>query len=290
MYTRPLSPVGYDRVAHFPTVRNFFIFAHPLNATKAMSSGTYYLAITAYTDNDKFIKINADAIEEGRGVVLDPSDSFRTSSSRAPTVDIPTRIVLRKLPRNGRAYSFGRSSDSDVVLPCRSTSRKHFFITLNDRLDCWVLHAHSRTIVEGYELPEKERTVTALKFDTATTITVPGFILHVEPQWIAEVQLDYHNLSGFADLKLESDSGTQTITQTWDAVESSEEPKAKPTYHMLQRVAWRNARYVQEMSSGQLLVAEEVSCEKKAKEALSWRREVYVRFHAPLCSCDINRL
>lgn len=142
-----------------------------------------------------------------------PSESgtLRTTSSRQ-TILSPARIFLCNLLKKGFTYTLGRNLDYDVVILFAAVSRKHLRIFLDKQLESWILYALSRTVVREIKLFEGGQTLIPLRFDTATKITISGYVLHVRPQWIRELNSFSPELTGILNLTIESEIRTKTAT------------------------------------------------------------------------------
>lgn len=260
-----------------------------------------YLIVETFLEDDehffKFFQANRANIDRDTPSTTE-TGAVRTTTSRAETVAPQcTTLFLRKLPRKSGAYVFGRAAESDVVLPWGSISRRHFRIAPNISAGSWFVEALSRTTVSGIELTKKGKTVTPLKYDVFNEINVSGFVFYIRPQWLHHLgPFGSAGLQGFVNLTIQSDAGTQTTTQIDpssvseasktsigsaidEATTVDAQPNSQPsgaTYHILQREAWRDAYFVQNMESGRLLAAEKISSVEKAREVLTWRKDIKV--------------
>lgn len=254
-----------------------------------MPPTNYKLFLETFIEDERFFKHNAPFIEEysllmeNRAAHTEsvPSESgtSRTTSSRQ-TILSPARIFLCDLPKKGFAYTLGRDPGCDVVIPFATVSRKHLRIFLDKQLGSWILHALSRTVVGEIELFEGGQTLIPLRFDKATKVTVSGYVLHVRPQWIGELNSFSPELAGMPNLTIESEIGTKTATQTISSRPSdASRDFQEEQYYILKREAWRGAPFAQDMRSSRLLAAEKVLSREKAIEGLSWRKDLDVRLY-----------
>lgn len=271
------------------------------------------LIVVYPTDELSFLQANPTAIHSA----LTPSDAWdnginwanevltnaRSSAKSQAETDIPGAhpavLLLRKPPKNGGAYTFGRGSlhvKPDVVLPSLLASRRHFCVYPNLLHRTWVIQDLSgRDIkVNDYTLSSKEEEHgqkspwRALQYDRlnrvvfAQTTHHPGWILYIKPVWpegSRYLQWDWQDpeIPELADLNL---SWTLTsLTPTQSQKPQPQDSATPTTFCVLERRLCDNVEvfYGQDLDTGVMFAAERFSSEHEAKEQFSWRKGLDAR-------------
>ncbi len=280
------------------------------------------LIVVYPTDELSFLQENPTAIhpfltsydswEGGCNWANEVLRNARSSAKSQAETDIPGAhpavLLLRKPPKNGGAYIFGRRShrmNPDVVLPSHLVSRRQFCVFPNLIHRTWIIQdlSNNGETVNGCDISSKEEDQgtkcprRALQYDRLNRIVFaqtphhPGLILYVKPVWPEDstyLQWDWQNPEvpelGGLNLSWTLTSPMPKQSQTPQLLQKSVTPT---TFCVLERRLWDNFEvfYGQDLETGAMLAAERFSSEREAKEQFSWRKDLEVRAaYLSLCS------
>ncbi|PGH31945.1 hypothetical protein GX50_05273 [[Emmonsia] crescens] len=201
----------------------------------------------------------------------------------------PAVLLLRKLPRNGGAYMFGRESrlKPDVAFSQTQISRRHFCVYPDLPRRTWIIQALSRTggtvngcVINsvGVDAPSRR----ALQYDCLNRVVVvqnifsPGLVFYIKPVWPLDSKYIHWtwqdpNLPELAALNLNWTRTAPTFSQS--QILHPQELTNSPRFCVLERRLCDNVElyYAQDLETGTMLTAEKLPSESEAREQLSWR-------------------
>ena len=212
----------------------------------------------------------------------------------------PAALLLRELPRNDGAYTFGRENQHlkpDVVLPSLLASRRQFCVYPNLLRRTWIIQNLSGKSItvndcklssKGQDEQDKNSSWRALRYDRLNRVVFAqtdhhlGLILYIKPVWPEEsryLHWDWQDpkIAELADLNL---SWTLTsLTPTQSQKPQLPNPATPPTFCVLDRRLCDTVEvfYGQDLNTGMMLAAERFSSEHEAKEQFSWRENLTAR-------------
>ncbi|KAI9766675.1 MAG: hypothetical protein M1840_006319 [Geoglossum simile] len=205
----------------------------------------------------------------------------------------PAVLLLSKLPKNGRAYVFGRESRNtklDVVLPKRYVSRRQFCVYPNLLHQTWVIQDLSgkNAIVNGSKISSKESDQEppsrVLQYDRlnrvvlAQTSTYPGITLFIKPVWPKDsryLMWDWQDIPDLTGLNLCSTLTSLTATQSQGP--ELPRPGTLTKYCVLERTVYGiDVFFGQNLETGEMLAAEKFSSKHEAREQFHWRKKLQV--------------
>lgn len=270
--------------------------------------------VVAPTDDFSFLEANPTAVHPSftpngtwdvgfnccdryDGALTNPRSSVKSHAETDVPGAHPAVLLLRSLPKNGGAYTFGRSgrnANSDVVLPYKPASRRQFCIYPNFLHRTWVIQDLSSKgiTVNDCRISSNEKDQLprwrALRYDClnqvvfAQSATGPGITLYIKPVWPEDSRYPSWDWAdpttpGLAGLNLNTTitSPTRTRSQTLQLQQST----TPSTYCVLQRKLHADVElfYAQDLATPAMLAAERYSSESKAREQFGWRKDIQVR-------------
>ena len=196
----------------------------------------------------------------------------------------PAVLLLRELPKNSAAYTFGRGSDSfkpDVIIPNRLVSRRQFCIYLNLLHRTWVVQDLSakRVTVNDHTISSNDADQAlpwrALQYDCLNRVVFaqsahyPGITLYIKPVWPEDSEyLEWKwgdpGIPDLAGLGLNSTITSPTPAQSQKLQLQQSNPST--VYCVLKRKLAENVDlfFGQHLATAEMLVAEKFSSERKA--------------------------
>ena len=269
------------------------------------------LIVVCVADEFSFLKANptavhpsltsSDAWDTGFNLCNDSVTNARSSAKSQAETDIPGAqpavLLLRELPNNSAAYTFGRGSDSfkpDVIIPNRLASRRQFCIYPNLLHRTWVVQDLSGkgATVNDYLLGSKDADQDlpwrALQYDCLNRVVFaqsshyPGITLYIKPVWPEDSQyLDWDwgdpSIPELAGLGLDSTITSPTPAQSQRLQLRPSDPST--VYCVLKRKLIDDVELFcgQNLVTAEMLVAEKCSSENKAIAQFNWRKKLDVR-------------